>query len=73
MKSGTALGPIVMKMMMVVVVMLVLHSKIFANANQALSDEAYSVARIHSDTEAQTIIDLGLDAPLISPLTLPLT
>ena len=58
---------------MVMMMMLCLQSKILANANRALSDKASFVPRIHSDTEAQTIIDLGLDAPLISPLTLPLT
>ena len=52
---------------------LCLQSNIFANANQALSDKASFLNRIHSDTEAQTMIDLGLDAPLISPFTLPFT
>ena len=60
-------------MKMKMVVMLCLQSKIFPIANQALSDEACTIAPIHSNTEAQTTIDLGLDAPLISPLTLPLT
>ena len=62
-----------MMIVVVVVVMLYLQSKIFANTNQAVSDEACFVPRVHSDTEAQTMIDLGLGAPLISPWTLPLT
>ena len=52
---------------------LCLRSNIFGNANKALSDQSSFVARIHSDTEAQTMIDLALDAPLISPFTLPFT
>ena len=58
---------------MVIVTMLCLQSNIFTNANQLVSDEAGSVAQTHSDTQAQTTIDLGLGATLISPLTLPLT
>ena len=32
-----------------------------------------SVTGAHGDTEPQTVIDLAVVAPLISPLTLPLT
>ena len=59
--------------MVMMMMILCLHTKILANANQAVSDGACFVAWTHSDTEAQTMIDLGLGAPLISPLTLPLT